>query len=680
MPANDNTAAKTSAREAGFRSEISWFNGESAPRVWLGALLIVAGLIYSRCLSHEFVLDDYDWANNRYIGDWSFIWKSFVSDAWWYLDPAHPPQSSYYRPMLDVWAALNFHLFGVNPFEWHLAMVAISLLVVWQAFRIANLLTGNAWTALLCAALFALMPGHAESIVWPSAICQPLYAAFVLGSFEFHLRLRDVPVGDPRHLRWLVISMALFAGALLTYEPAALFPLLIVLHGYLFPNEASKGAPAQPASELWKIIFDAVFPYVVLTIAYLLLRFWVLGFISRPYLVKHVTGLESILTMPYALAIYLMIMAIPTMAGPAHRLDAVESLAAPGFYLPLLGLIILFGTGFFLLRSHPHRRLYVFCMAWILIAFAPMLNLQGLFAESLIQDRYLYFPSFGLCLMAADLAVGFGDNSPARSQAIWTASAVALAISALLLFSVERFWHDDIALYEQCIVATPDVGIWHYRLGRALAARGNLKEARQQLERTVALEPNAGGNILFDLGLIEEKLGDRTAAEREMSEGLKRFANPPLVAYRDVAIAADAAGDYKGAEAVLKQAEAQDGGVEMAAMTRAQILSIHGNRAGAEAALRELLRRNPDNAQALAALGTTLSSDGHLDDALDAYRHASLLEPHDSNLHYRIALTLHKLGRNREAHDECALALSSMPSDPNVRALMAELEHAGAPD
>ena len=51
---------------------------------------------------------------NRYIGDWSFLWKAFVNDSWW-SGPADLPQSHYYRPLQDVWLGLNYQVFGLNP-------------------------------------------------------------------------------------------------------------------------------------------------------------------------------------------------------------------------------------------------------------------------------------------------------------------------------------------------------------------------------------------------------------------------------------------------------------------------------------------------------------------------------------------------------------------------------------
>ena len=126
------------------------------------------------------------------------------------------------------------------------------------------------------------------------------------------------------------------------------------------------------------------------------------------------TAQQIALTIPGALAAYAMLLAAPWRAGPSHRLDIVGRIAAPGFYLPIAELAALCIAGCFLLRSHRHRRLYLFCAVWILISLAPELNLGGLFAKAVLQDRYLYFPSLGLCVMAADLAANSDGKAKER--------------------------------------------------------------------------------------------------------------------------------------------------------------------------------------------------------------------------------------------------------------------------
>ncbi len=144
-------------------------------RIRIAALLALSALVYARSLSNQFVYDDNEEIRlNHFIGQWSFIWRSFVNDSWWFRNPAKLPQSAYYRPLQDAWFALNYHAFAMNPVGWHMMMIALEVIVVWLVFRVTEELTGDFTSALVAGALFAVMPVHAQAIAWPSAIPLPM--------------------------------------------------------------------------------------------------------------------------------------------------------------------------------------------------------------------------------------------------------------------------------------------------------------------------------------------------------------------------------------------------------------------------------------------------------------------------------------------------------------------------
>jgi tetratricopeptide (TPR) repeat protein len=341
------------------------------------------------------------------------------------------------------------------------------------------------------------------------------------------------------------------------------------------------------------------------------------------------------------------------------------------------------GAALLLLRKHPHRRLYLFCAAWafialspILLALKPVLYLNGIHTASAIQDRYLYLPSFGFCLIVADLAVVFARGSKQAEIMVWIGTTVVACIYAILLFSAQRLWHDDASLFALCIKRNPQVEFCHARMASLLESQGDLSGARREYNAASELEPDNGAN-LYNLGVVDDLIGDHRAAAREMTEGLKRIENPPAAGYADLALVADSTGDTSLSEAALERAESLPGGGAPAAVARAQILFRRGDAKGAEDALRGWLRRDPDNADVLATLGLMLSSHNDYDQALEAYRHAAAVAPEEPRFHYLAAMALHRMGRDREARGECAAALEGAPEDANARALMAEIERGG---
>jgi protein O-mannosyl-transferase len=665
----------------------------SDERVWLAATLAVTALIYSRCLGNEFAGDDqYQIVFNHRIGEWSLIWKSLFNRVFWFSGSPDVARIPIYRPMHDIWLWFNFRAFGLHPAGWHAAMVALFLIAVWMAFRVTSHLTSDRWTAVLATALFALTPVHAEVAIWPPAVASALAAAFELAAFDFYL----VHCNSPKHGR-LAISLGLFACALLSYEAAVVFPALIAAYAAIVAGghngdgegrkekvESKNQPPDSLLSTLYSLLsrggvrrtLAAAWPYALESIAYLGVRQWIAGPIRQP-LLNDLPMREALLTIPNAIVTYSMLLLMPWRAGPAHRLDAAKSIASPEFYMPVIGLGAICGLAFLLLRRHPHRRLYLFCGAWILIALGPLLNLKGLFGPYLIQDRYLYLASFGFCMMAGDLAISFGRGSEAKLQATRIGAAAVAMVYAGALFSVQHQWHDDIALFSRCVKESPESELCHGQLGDALAARGDFARARHELESAVKLEPEPNGNLLYDLGLIDQQMRDWPAAERAFAQALKRLENSPATAYANLALIADIAGDKAESEAALKQAEAIPGGAQAAALTRAQLARIHGDLKGSESVLRDMIRRHQESADVYAALGVTLSAENRPEEALAPFQQAMRITPGDPNLHYQAALLLHRLGREREAHDECAAALAIVPGNRDAQALMAAIERGG---
>ncbi|MGH7814128.1 MAG: tetratricopeptide repeat protein, partial [Candidatus Binataceae bacterium] len=547
----------------------------------LAAILLTTAIVFARSLGNQFVLDDHDQiVGNPYLGDWSFIWKSLTRSSAWFMHPLPLLAASYYRPLQNIWFALNYHLFGFHPAGWHGAMILLHLAVVWLVFRVATRLCGDPWAGLGAAALFALMPIHAEAVAWAAAIAAPLAAAFQLGAFECYLRSFPSPAvsaGEGSHARdaaasgserplaasaedgagegsgrrwFLPLSLALFGGALLSYDAAVAFPGLVAAHAYLMEPDRPHRSNRSYVTAARNAI-AAAWPYLLELAAYFAIRFGVLGFVAgRPDPTNRVTAYEALLTVPAAITNYLLLIAAPWLPGPAHSLTIAHWIASPRFLLPLAGLGALAYAGLKSIARHPHRRLYLFCAAWFLIALAPMLYLPGLFRESFIHDRYLYLPSVGICVIAADWAAVYARGGERRTMAVWIAAAAMALAYVPMLFIAQGYWRDEPAALSRCIEEEPSEGTWQFRMGLALAARDDYRGAIAALQTANRIDPGDPAD-LHEMALVYEALHERKAAERVLATRIGRIRGPGSGDYAELALAAAAAGDKPGAAASL---------------------------------------------------------------------------------------------------------------------------------
>jgi tetratricopeptide (TPR) repeat protein len=644
---------------------------ERLDRLKLGAVAIASALLYLPALSNGFVFDDQQMiVFNRSIRSWSFLWESFVRELWWFLDPNHP-YSNYYRPLQDVWLGLNYKLFGLNTVGWHAALIILQSIAVCLVFAIASRIAADSWVALGAALLFAALPVHAQAVAWPSAVPIPLSAVFELGAFY-------LIVGRTTNLSKRALAALLYAGALLTHESAVVFPALLFLYAFLLEPSAMTELDLWTRQRIRRSVLLAA-PFIVEAAAYLAVRYLILGFISRPSPVNHMTAAQELLTIPHALAIYAMLLAFPWLAGPAHRLLNVTSPLSLDVYVPLLALTGLGLVFLWAIRKHPHRRLYLFCAMWMIVAVAPVLNLRALFEQAEIQDRYLYMSSVGACVLVADLVVRMVRKSIGARRWAWAAGVMAAAfavivLNAATLWRVERFWHDDLSLFSRSIQEFPQAAAWHDNLGVALWHQGHLQWAEREFKRALALKAD-DWSALLNLGQIHAAMGRTDEGAREMAQGVRLQPNPAPDTYILLAQMYDLTGEHDKAKEMFARAAKLPGGAEAIALSEVQLkLARREDPAGSEATLRRLLPYYGDDPRIWTLLGAALAQQNRPEQALGAFQHALAADLPDPAVHFYAAQMLHRLGRDDEAMGQCKKALEVSPKYSQAQGLIGEIK------
>jgi protein O-mannosyl-transferase len=650
------------------------FRGNRAPlreSLMVGAVLLVTALVCLRSLGNEFVLDDQIYiVSNRYIGEWSFLSKALYRDACWFLDPKLPAFSAYYRPVWAYWYWLNYRLFGPHPVGWHATTILIHLTAVWLVYEIARSLGGELDSALLAALLFGLLPAHADALSWPAAVDMPLVATLELAAFYLFIARNPVRSISPS-------ALVAYAFALLAHESAVTFPGLIAAYLFFFESPAGERTFRTRA----RLMTFCLAPFVAETAVYLILHELVVGAVSRPMVGDHLTYGQAVMSMPGALAIYLRLLVVPWAAGPAHRLLPPAGLAAPDFLMAISMVAVAAGIFGLAIRNSPRREIYLFCAAWMAISIAPAMNLPSFRSDMIVQDRYLYLPSAGWCLMVAIALAGFARRNPYR-QVVWASTAAALAVCAAALWNAQHYWHDNFTLCRTGVEEFPEAAVWHAKLSEVLEQRhdiaGAVREIKQWQTLTRDFHSSEGGRGLQTLGLLNAQLGRNQEAEIELTVGLQLEPGAPATSYTELADLYDIDGDEQASEEALKSAESIPGGPEEVAIMRARIEMRHGDRNGAEKVLRDVAEHYPDDQRVWTMLGLLLTDENRGEEALAAYQRSIGLAPQDPRPYFYAAKLLHAKGRDREALDHCRRALQIDPHDLNAASLMNDLTHSSA--
>ncbi len=556
---------------------------------------------------------------------------------------AESPAERLLSSAAGVWLAVNFHLFGFAPAGWHLAIVAVHLIAVWLVFEIARELSATRWTPLIAATLFGVIPIHAQAVVWPTAIPLPMSAAFELAALLCFIRLRH---RESKILPKLPAPL-FYALALLSHESAVAFPAIVAAYVLIAPldqtaSENSSNASAASWRERIARAAVATIPFLIELLVYLAIRIWVLGFVSRVNITNQMTRAEALLTMPGVIGSYAMLLIAPWRAGPSHPVEMVSTIGSREFFLPLFALAGLIGSTVMALWNDRHRKLYLFCAIWMLVALAPMLNLRAFSPLAMVEDRYLYLTSAAWCIALGELAVSILSGLAANELPLAIGAVALAAVYAGILFHAESFWHDEVALFSTCAEMSPRSNLCHDRLGLALKRRGDLTGAERQFMIAQEIKPDDGAN-LYNLGLLRAQMGRTGEAVNDMRRALAMLPDAPPGAFVELAKTADLAGDDHERDAAMTQAATLPGGAAAVEIGKAELMIQHHDPLGTENFLKAALARHPDSADEWTLLGNAFAQEGRPSDAIEAYRKSLSLRP-DPNLDQLVASMLGQIG------------------------------------
>jgi protein O-mannosyl-transferase len=127
-----------------------------------------AALPYLNILSNDFVFDDnFQVVGNPYIWSFQHLKEVFTANVWSFQGPA---VTNYYRPMMTLGYLIDYKLFGLRPYGFHLASLLLNALVVCLVFALTQRLTGDRGWAFVAGAFFALHPIHTGSVAWIAGV------------------------------------------------------------------------------------------------------------------------------------------------------------------------------------------------------------------------------------------------------------------------------------------------------------------------------------------------------------------------------------------------------------------------------------------------------------------------------------------------------------------------------
>jgi tetratricopeptide (TPR) repeat protein len=635
------------------------------PGVLLPLLGLITFVVYSGSLSFDFVWDDWPQiVNSPIIRSWSNLPRAFGSDLWYHV----ARHQVYYRPMFVAWSMLNYTLFGLRPWGWHLGAVLLHVGAVMAVFWLVRRLGLEYWTAAVAALIFALHPVHIEPVAWVSAASDSMVTMFAALAFVAFLKGRDLEHHAARGKKaaWWIASLVLLACALLTKEMAVVFAALVGIYAYLHPREEK----ASLGKRLLAAAIEAA-PYIAVTLAYAVLR---------RHALPHATGqfdpthgmIDWARTLPLVMSIYLRQLLVPVGLTGFYYTPYVTGAILSQVVAPAAVLGAVF-VGLWYWNRHEPNSVVVFAGLWLLVGLAPALYLRNFNNGDFVRDRYLYLPSIGFAILAA---MGLRRLPSIKG---WSAQAVQGCMVLVLCagyvgasIAQQVYWANDLLVLRRGQSLYPENPYTMVGLAKEYSKAGAHDRAIKLARAAVRDHPEFGYGPLalaeayIHAGRFEEGRVwlDRVNPDYAKSE----------VGMAEVAGLYGQMGDYDRALALCSEILRKEPNLYSALYNCGNIHLVDGQYKDAEQLLSRAVQLVPEQAAPKHFLGRALLQDGRAAEAQPYLLQAAVMDPKVWDYHYWLAESFEESGNASAARAEYRQTLQLNPDSKEAKIRLAALE------
>lgn len=436
-------------------------------------LFLLSFFLYASSLQNGYVLDDslFITGNNFTLKGLSGIKEIWTSDAFVGAHgKAFDLEGGRYRPLAITMFAIEYELFGLNPFYGHLINVILyALTAVLLYLFLSKLLLHNAWIPLLASVLFAVHPIHTEVVANIKSRDEILALLFLLLSFYF---LISKPVMDlkPKQKnskpgRNLFLPSGAIIGGLFyflsllskenTITALAIIPVLL----FVFRN-----------SNIRKIALNTA-PFIASAVIYLLLRAKFAGMFGEraaanvmdsPYLFAGFW--QKYASIIFVCGKYLWMLFLPHPLSYDYSFNAIP-LKNFSDYKVILSLaayaaITLFSVKeVFMPPSAGYRKVIAFGAFFYLVTFSIVSNFFFNIGAPM-GERFSYLPSIGFCIaMAGIISIILKiETQKAFSYKLKFLLPLILIVPAASYATIQRnkAWKDNFTLYKTDLGTVPN--------------------------------------------------------------------------------------------------------------------------------------------------------------------------------------------------------------------------------
>lgn len=574
--------------------------------------LFIAILInYANIFLNGFVWDDNNFiTSNKKITSLEYIPYHFT----------HESRNSLWRPLRETLYILTYSVWGLNPFGYHLnALLLHTLITVFVFFIIANIAKSRE-LAFFAALLFAVHPVHTERVANMTASFDMLGLLFFLIAFYLFIQYRQTS-----GKKFYFASVFAYLLALLSSEEAITFLGILLLYDICFARQEQILRIRQSIRQYS--------PYIAVASIYIILHIIIVGRIGRALSYFEDSFYITLLNSVKAIAFYVGLLILPLNLSIYRSLPKAATILNMPFLISLFILILLIAI---MLFSFKKSKIVFFSFGWLFITMFLFYNFIP--KQTLLADRYLYFPSLGFCLLLGYFIYRVRDIKFLKGHGKLISVGILAALVIFYSFiTINRNseWRNEEALLKKAVEASPISSDAHWALAGYYKKMKSYDLAKIHLHKAIELSQK-NYFALELLGAVYAETKEYGRAVFYLKKAIE--ASPPdeegyYRAHNDLGLVYSYLNDFNNSLFYLKKA------VEI----------------------------NPELSKAHNDLGTVYAKTGKFDLAVGEISKAIEISPYNAGYYYNLAIIYEFLGDGEKVKSLLLKALTIEPDNERIK-------------
>jgi protein O-mannosyl-transferase len=475
---------------------------------------------------------------------------------------------AYWHPLTTVSYALDYAIWGLNPFGYHLTNVVLhglnAFLVVILVMRLMDIgllrrKTGNYSEKISTTAgvatgiLFGLHPIHVESVAWISERKDVLCAFFFLSSLLAYIKYATAEKKDdsviPFENKKYLFTLLLFVLSLLSKPMAVTLPIVLLILDWF------------PLGRLEKHTFNKVsmekLPFIFLSFGVSIIIYWaqlsggaVTSLTVVPLFPRILVGLKAVVG--YLEKMLLPVNLIPFYPYPEGHAITLSSYE---YFVPLL-LFAGITAACFIVAYTKRKKIWLALWLYYIVTLLPVLGIVKVGAQAM-ADRYTYLPSLGPFFLLGLAMSLIRDKLTSSNDYRIVKRAVFAVIGGLVIISLSHvtleqihIWKNGATLWGKEIEIEPGVELAYSNRGKYYTEVALFDKALTDFNQAVLLNPRSPknyynrGSCYMKLRLYEDARRDLTQAIFLSPVPMFEYYNNRAIVYAKMGYLQEALADY----------------------------------------------------------------------------------------------------------------------------------------